>query len=55
MKEVNNKNTKSIDIDVFPCFLENFCVFLYHKEKTSSHIPMGDFLREKVLKKMAVG
>lgn len=55
LKEVNNKNTKSIDIEVFPCFLEHLCVFLYFKEKVSTHIPMGDFLREKVLKKMAVG
>lgn len=45
MKEVNNKNTKSIDIDTFPCFLENLCVFLYLKEKTPTNMPMGDFIR----------
>ena len=36
---------KSIDIDTFPNFLENLCIFLYFKEKTSTHIPMGDFMR----------
>jgi len=55
MKEVNNKNTNSIDIDTFPCFLENLCVFLYLKEKAPTHMPMGDFLRERILKKMTIG
>lgn len=30
-------------------------MFLFLKEKVSTHIPMGDFLRERILKKMAVG
>lgn len=54
LKNVNDKNTKTISIDNFSKFLEVLTVYSYLKEKCSTHYPMGDLLKN-MLKKMAVG
>ena len=54
LKQVNDKNIKSLTFDAFIRFLETLTVYLYVKDKMSTHQPMGD-LAKALLKKMAFG
>jgi hypothetical protein len=53
-RSVSDKSIKSLSLDSYLRFVEALTIHLFLKEKITTHIPMGEFLKS-LLKKMAVG
>jgi hypothetical protein len=54
LRTTNDKNNKGLTMDGFFKFMETLTVYLFVKDKCSTHYPMGDYLKQ-LLKKIAIG
>lgn len=49
-----DRENKGLDVESFVRFLENLTIYQFVKEKGSTHVTMGEYLKG-MLKKLAVG
>lgn len=54
LRTTTDKNSKGLSLDGFFKFMEALTVYLFLKDKCSTHFPMGDYLKQ-LLKKMTLG